>query len=154
MAKKKRAKKKIKKAKPSKISKPLAKPKEELQVPQTSKFARALTTIAAAILGLYGILVLAFPSSIISWLVENLGPNTTLTQGALITHGVCWVILSVLIFLSNKEIRKTADKSWMWFLLVLSIASIILFIGKPIGAAAVFAGVLILIASIIHLSRK
>ena len=158
---KKKTNKKRKKAKSSKHSKhskqstKLKQKKEEFQAPiKTSKIASLLTIIAAAILVLYGLFAIFFSNEIIRWLIENLGPSSTLTQSTLITHGVSWLILSLLMFLSNKEIKKYSDKSWMWFLLVLSIAAIVLFLGKSVGAVAVCAGILSLIASIIHLTKK
>jgi len=156
MAKKKaRASRKRKKSKSSKQSVKLKAKKEEIQVPsKTSRLARSLTIISSAILALYGIFALIFSNEIILWLRGNLGPSSTLTQSALITHGVSWLILSILMILSNKEIRKTSDKSWKWFLLVLSLSAIVLFLGKSVGAVAVFAGALALVASIIHLSKK
>jgi hypothetical protein len=156
MAKKKaRASRKRKKTKSSKTSAKLKIKKEEIQVPRRiSKTASSLTIIASAILALYGIFALIFSNEIILWLKENLGPSSTLTQSTLITHGVSWLILSILMIFSNKEIRKTSDKSWMWFLLVLSISAIVLFLGKSVGAVAVCAGMLALIASIIHLTKK
>jgi len=155
---KKKANKKRKKANPSKHSRQstkLRQKKEEFQAPiRISKTANSLTIIAATILALYGIFALIFSYEIIQWLIENLGPSSTLTQSTLITHGISWLILSLLMFLSNKEIKKYSDKSWMWFLLVLSIAAIVLFLGKSVGAVAVCAGILALVASIIYLTKK
>ena len=112
--------------------------------------ANVLVIITIIILILNGILAIALSDWIIQQ-IEAAALKFTINKGALITYGITWLILAVLVFISNNKIRanimqkKLEDQSWMWFLLVVSIVTI--FVGR------LESGILLLIASIIYLVK-
>jgi uncharacterized protein YjeT (DUF2065 family) len=106
-----------------------------------SKTANILVIIACIILVLFGILAVLF-SNKIDEAVKNI---PALTANFVLTYGIIWIILGILIFTVNKSIIKSNDKAMKWFLLVLGLAS--LFTGRP-------EGILIIIASLMYLLKK
>lgn len=128
-----------KKRKIKRVVKPKIKP---------SMFANVLVVTTIVLLFLAGIAAIAYTDSSLKQIQDNL-PGVTMGKSALITFGITWMILALLILITNNKIRESfrlnllEDQSWMWFLLVISVISIF-FLG-------IFAGFLILIASIIYL---
>jgi magnesium-transporting ATPase (P-type) len=113
-----------------------------------SIFANVLVIATIVLLFLAGIAALAYTDSSLKQIQDNL-PGVTMSKSSLITFGITWMILALLILITNSKIRESfrlnllEDQSWMWFLLVISVVSIF-FLG-------IFAGFLVLIASIIYL---
>lgn len=115
-----------------------AKGKEKVHA---SKTANILVIIACIILVLFGLLAVLF-SNQIEEAVKNI---PALTANFVLTYGIIWIILGILIFMVNKSIIKSDDKAMKWFLLVLGIVS--LFTGRP-------EGILVIIASFMYLLKK
>jgi len=115
-----------------------------------SKTANALAITAIIFLTLNGILAISLSKWIIQEIQKQL-TGVTLNQAALITYGIVWLILAFLVLITNNKIKMNIkqknldDMSWMWFLLVVSI--VVIFTGR------LESGILLLIASIIYLSK-
>jgi len=113
-----------------------------------SIFANVLVITTIVLLFLAGLVALGYTDSSLKQIQDNL-PGVTMSKSSLITFGITWMILALLILITNNKIRESfrlnllEDQSWMWFLLVISVVSIF-FLG-------IFAGFLVLIASIIYL---
>jgi len=126
----------------------------KLRLKKPSKAAFILVLISSILLFLQGILhtsLLFFRNSIILELERQAIEIPADIQATITTwgfFGVAWIIVSILIFLSNFKIKKTADKSWMWFLFTLSLLVLLS------GAGMYITGILALVGSVMYLAEK
>ena len=143
MAKKKRINRKV--AKKTAVRRPRA--QKIIMIP--SKGANICVILAMALLVLNGILSITMSDWITSQ-AQTL--NIALSKSTLITLGINWLILFVIVYIINNKIRKNItehqimDRSWMWFLLIVSIVTV--FLGR------LDAGILLLVASVIYLVKS
>jgi low temperature requirement protein LtrA len=108
---------------------------------QQSKIANIFALIASAILVLFGLFAVFFSSEI----QEAAKDIPQITSRFILTYGIIWIILGVLVYTVNKSIIRSNDKSMKWFLLVLGIASLIT--GR-------LEGILVIIASLVYIIKK
>ena len=118
--------------------------------------ANILAIIASVLFLLNGIITVFFNDWFISLinaaLIEN--PSlasaypmlATLTTTFLVSMGLSYLAMSIIIFCVNRMIIKTKDQGWMWGLLI---AGILAFFAGRIDAS-----ILTIIASIIYLTHK
>lgn len=111
-----------------------------------SKSAHVLIIIAIILSLLFSLFYLLSPNLIIKTFRESFGPSSAPTQQIVITLGIIGIIASCLVGLSHYNIRKTKDKSWMWFLIALGL--ILTF------SISIVAGLLILTAGILFLRKE
>lgn len=95
--------------------------KKEKKTHKVSRIANALSITASIILGLFGIFAVIFSSQI----YEASKSIPKVTQGFVLTYGIIWIILGILVFLMNKSALKSDDKAKKWFLLVLGVACLL-----------------------------
>ena len=130
--------------------------KKEIKIKpkELSKKASILIIISSVLLFLQGILntsILFLRNSVILTL-EKEGIAIPANIQSTITiwgfFGIAWIIMSILMFLSNMKIKKTSYKSWIWFLFVLSLLTLLS------GAGMYVTGILALVGSAMYLAEK
>jgi len=138
------------------MAKKRVKVKKKAIVKKLPNSANVLAIIASVLFLLNGIIVIFFKDWLISMVNTALQENpslasispslTTLTAAVLVSMGISYLAMAVLIFCVNRMVIKTADKGWMWGLLA---AGILAFFTGRIDAS-----ILTIIASIIYLVNK
>jgi uncharacterized membrane protein SirB2 len=108
---------------------------------KTSQFANVLVIISEVLLILFGLIAIVFQHKIF----EAIKGIQGLTENLLLTYGIVWIILAVLIHFVNKSIRKNNDKATKWFLFVLGLVAF------GVGRLE---GILTIIASITYLTKN
>jgi len=107
--------------------------------------ANVLAIIASVLFLLNGIIAIFFKNVVIN-ILQEMPEFAAITEAVLITMGISYLAMSLLIFCINRMVIKTSDKGWMWGLLV---AGILAFFAGRIDAS-----ILTIIASIIYLTHK
>jgi len=139
-----------------KAKKEQKKKKKEIKIKpkELSKKAYILIVISSVILFLQGILntSILFLRNAVVLELEKQGIAIPVDIQSTITtwgfFGIAWIIISILMFLSNMKIRKTANKSWIWFLFILSLLTLLS------GAGIYITGILALVGSAMYLAEK
>ena len=147
MAKKRKAKAKISRSKSKSIKAiTMKKPMKAMPVrrgKRRSKAAYVISIIAIVLLVINGIVSLAAHKQIVRGLID-IGMDSS--ASLIVTYGIVWLILALLIWVTIYEIEKKGSTASKWFLLVLGI--ITLFSGRAIEA------ILIIVASVIYIKRR
>ena len=123
----------------------IAKQKKEVKPKKKSRAAFVLAFIAVAILLLNGLLVIFMRSKLASLLADYTGK--VINAGTLLTYGIIWLALAVLVWITAQRIEKTQIKSEKWLLLALGVITIF-----PGGR--VESGILVLISALLYLRQK
>jgi len=71
--------------------------------------------------------------------------------GFLLTLGIIWIVLAILLWITMCQIEITKRKTQKWFLLVVAIITLLSGLISPL---VIISGVLAIIASIIYLRKK
>jgi len=107
------------------------------------KVAFVLMAISAVLLLVNGILLVIARK----WLAAMLGTvGYSIPVASLLTYGIIWIVLGILLWVTTVRIRKENAKSEKWLLLALSI--IVMISGR------LESGVLALIAALLYLNEK
>jgi hypothetical protein len=110
--------------------------------PKTSLAAHILALIAAVILLVNGILMIVLQN----WIIETMKTvGLSADKTLLLTLGIIWAILALIVGVATFRIRATASREWSWFLFVL--AAITLLSGR------IESGILALLSSIIYIAK-
>jgi len=137
----------------------MAKKRRIKRIAKASKLpnsANVLAIIASVLFLLNAIVAICFKDWVVSMIKLALQENpslsslypmlATLTTAALVSMGISYFAMAVLVFCVNKMVMKTADRGWMWGLLAVGILAFF--------AGRMDASILTIIASIIYLTNK
>jgi len=107
----------------------------------TYKTADILSTIASALLVLFGLFAAILKNDI----YEDIKNIPGITESLLLTYGIIWIILGLIIFIVNSSVKKTGSKAMKWLLLVLGFAAL---------TSGRLEGILAMAAALIYIIRK